>query len=115
MSELTKHPSSNITPAPKTDGNPEGKGVSGLLRDWSASEPRGVVAKPGRQVLAEFFTSMLVLSANFRYQPAVGRANYLYWIRDNWSLSLIAPEEWSDERRAAFAGTCVLQDDMTWT
>jgi hypothetical protein len=44
-----------------------------------------------------------------------GRSNYLYWIAGRWSLSLIEPSEWSDERRAGFAGTCVLQPDMTWT
>ena len=101
--------------ARKADGNPEGKGLNGFLLDWHQSKPTGVVAKPPRQLLAEFFTSMLVLSAAFKYRPAVGTANYLYWINDEWSLSLIAPAEWSAERRAAFAGACVLQRDMTWT
>ena len=99
----------------KTDGNPEGKGVNGILSDWHQSEPRGLVAKPPRQILAEFFTSMLVLSARFNFRPTVGAKYYLYWINDEWSLSLIAPDEWSVERRAGFAGTCVLQRDMTWT
>lgn len=99
----------------KTDGNPEGKGSSGLLADWERSEPRGVVAKPQRQVLAELFTSMLVLSASFRYRPAVGAPNFLYYIDDHWSLSLIAPDEWSAERQAGFVGTCTLETDMTWT
>ncbi len=103
------------TLAHKTDGNPEGKGLNGFLLDVYRSEPRGVVAKPQRQVLAELFTSMLVLSASFKFRPAVGVSNYLYWIDDGWSLSLIAPDEWSAERRAAFVGTCVLQRDMTWT
>ena len=102
-------------PVPKTDGNPEGKGVSGFLDDWRAAAPRGVVAKPQRQVLAELFTSMLVLSAAFKYRPVPGRSNYLYWIDGQWTLSLIAPYEWSDTRRAGFAATCVLQRDMTWT
>ena len=62
--------------APKTGGNPEGKGLSGLLRDWQLSQPRGVVAKPRRQLLVEFFTSMLVLSAKFKYRPVVGKPNY---------------------------------------
>jgi hypothetical protein len=101
--------------ARKADGNPEGKGLNGFLLDWYQSAPTGVVAKPRRQLLAEFFTSMLVLSAAFKYRPAVGTANYLYWINDEWSLSLIAPAEWSAQRRAACAGTCVLQRDMTWT
>jgi len=96
-------------------GNPDGKGSNGFLLDWYRSEPRGVVAKPQRQVLAEFFTSMLVLSAKFKYKPAIGAENYLYLAGDEWLLSLIHPEEWSDERRAGFVGTCVLQRDMTWT
>ena len=99
----------------KQDGNPEGKGENGFLLDWYRSTPRGVVAKPRRQILAEFFTSMLVLSARFKYKPAVGVTNYLYWVNGEWSLSLIAPAEWSDERRAGYAGACVLHPDMTWT
>ena len=105
----------NRLPAAKSDGNPEGKGVHGFLSDWRATEPRGVVAKPGRQVLAELFTSLLVLSASFKYRPVPGHSNYLYWVDGQWSLSLIAPHEWSDKRRAGFAGTCVLQGDMTWS
>ena len=99
----------------KPDGNPDGKGLNGFLLDWYQSAPRGIVAKPQRQVLAEFFTSMLVLSAAFKYRPAVGTENYLYWVDGEWSLSLISPAEWSAERRSGFAGTCVLQRDMTWT
>jgi hypothetical protein len=95
--------------------NPDGKGLNGFLLDWYLSEPRGVVAKPHRQVLAEFFTSMLVLSARFKYKPAVGTENYLYLNGDDWELSLIAPQEWTAERQAGFVGTCILQRDMTWT
>ena len=96
-------------------GNPDGKGLNGFLLDWYLSEPRGVVAKPHRQVLAEFFTSMLVLSARFKYKPSIGTENYLYLIDDDWELSLIAPHEWSTERQDGFVGTCILQRDMTWT
>jgi len=115
MSKLKPYKARDFTIARKADGNPEGKGHSGFLLDWYQSEPRGVVVKPQRQVLAEFFTSMLVLSAAFKYKPVVGVPNYLYWINDEWSLSLIAPDEWSEIRRAGYAGTCVLQHDMTWT
>jgi hypothetical protein len=115
MSKLTPYKSREITRPRKTDGNPEGKGVNGFLLDWHESEPRGLVVKPERQVLAEFFTSMLVLSAQFKYKPVVGVSNYLYWIDGQWSLSLIGPDEWSDERQQGFVGTCVLQHDMTWT
>jgi len=95
--------------------NVDGKGVNGFMLDWCLSEPRGVVAKPQRQVLAEYFTSMLVLSADFKYKPSIGVANYLYLVDGEWQLSLIAPQEWSDERREGFVGTCELQRDMTWT
>ena len=115
MNDLKRFESGNSAIARKADGNPEGKGLNGFLLDWYQSEPRGVVAKPRRQVLAELFTSMLVLSATFKYRPVVGAANYLYWINGEWCLSLIAPDEWSQERRAGFAGACVLQRDMTWT
>ncbi len=115
MGELKQIESSNTAVTRKADGNPEGKGLNGFLLDWHQSEPRGVVAKPRRQILAEFFTSMLILSAQFKYKPAIGTVNHLYWINDEWSLSLIAPDQWSGKRRAAYAGTCVLQRDMTWT
>ena len=95
--------------------NPDGKGANGFMLDWYRSEPRGVVAKPRRQVLAEFFTSMLVLSSKFKYKPAEGVSNYLYLVGEDWVLSLISPGEWSEERRQGFVGTCILQSDMTWT
>ncbi len=99
----------------KTDGNPEGKGVSSLMSDWHATEPRGIVAKPQRQLLGELFVSMLVLSASFKYRPVPGNLNYLYWIDEQLSLSLIAPQEWSQYHRDHFVGMCVLNRDMTWS
>jgi hypothetical protein len=95
--------------------HPDGKGLNGFLLDWYRSEPRGVVAKPERQVLAEYFTSMLVLSAHFKYKPAPGVPNYLYLVDGEWMLSLIAPEQWTEARRQGFVGTGMLHHDMTWT
>ncbi len=114
MNELTKKDGheSALTVKPV---NLDGKGVNGFMLDWYQTEPRAVVAKPRQQILAEFFTSMLILSAQFKYKPAVSIDNYLYWIDGAWSLSLIAPEQWSKKRQAGFVGTCVLQTDMTWT
>ncbi len=112
MSNLKTYDASALTTG---GGNPDGKGTNGFMLDWYRSEPRGVVAKSQRQVLAEYFTSMLVLSASFKYKPAIGVVNFLYVIDGQWSLSLIGPEQWSDERRAGFVGTCILQHDMTWT
>ncbi|MEM7430729.1 MAG: DUF2452 domain-containing protein [Pseudomonadota bacterium] len=112
-----RHDKNSMLPdvARKGDGNPEGKGLNGFLLDWNQSRPVGVVAKPSRQVLAEYFTSMLVLSAGFKFRPAIGVEYYLYWVDEQWSLSLIAPYEWSKERQNGYAGACVLQEDMTWT
>lgn len=115
MSNLTHHRSGDSAVAERAGVHPEGKGLNGFLLDWYRSEPRGVAAKPRRQVLAEFFTSMLVLSANFRYRPVIGVPNYLYLVNGEWALSLIAPDEWTEEKRAGFAGMCTLQRDMTWT
>lgn len=113
MGDLTKKTSNSI--AEKAAVNTDGKGLNGFMLDWYATTPRDVVVKPQRQVLSEFFTSMLVLSANFKYKPVVGVSNFLYLIDDQWSLSLISPNEWSEERRAGYVGRCELQSDMTWT
>lgn len=113
MGDLTKKTDNSV--AEHAAVNTDGKGLNGFMLDWYATTPRDVVVKPQRQVLSEFFTSMLVLSASFKYKPVAGVSNYLYLIHDEWSLSLIAPDEWSDERRAGFVGRCELQRDMTWT
>ena len=98
MNDLTPKSQRQSALAVEPPGNPDGKGLNGFMLDWYRTEPRGLVAKPRRQVLAEFFTSMLVLSAGFKYKPAVGVENYLYWVDDGWNLSLIAPDQWSGER-----------------
>lgn len=115
MGKLKNYEAGARNIAAKAPGNPEGKGLNGFLLDWHRTEPRGVVVKPQRQVLAEFFTSMLILSASFKYKPAVNIPNYLYFVDDQWRLSLIAPDEWSDRHRRGFVGTCILHADMTWT
>ena len=115
MGKVKRYQASTRSVAVKAAGNPEGKGLNGFLLDWYRTEPRGVVVKPQRQVLAEFFTSMLILSARFKYKPAVDIPNYLYFVDDGWRLSLIAPDEWSERHRQGFVGTCVLHADMTWT
>ena len=84
MGELKHFESGNSPVVRKTDGNPEGKGHNGFLLDWYQSEPRGVVAKPRRQLLAEFFTSMLVLSAAFKFRP-VARYGQLSLL-DQWRV-----------------------------
>lgn len=95
--------------------NPQGKGHVGLLLDWDYSRPRGTIVKTASRLLADYFTSMLVLSATFKFKPVVGQQYHLYWMDTQWSLSLIAPSEWSEARRNSYVGNCELHPDMTWT
>jgi hypothetical protein len=95
--------------------NPQGKGHVGLLLDWEYTRPRGAIVKTASQLLADYFTSMLILSAAFKFKPVVGQQYYLYWMDTQWSLSLIAPSEWSEARRKRYVGKCELHSDMTWT
>jgi hypothetical protein len=96
--------------------NPQGKGQIGFLLDWAYSSPRTVVAKRVPQLLADYFTSLLVLSAAFKFKPVFGKDYYLYTDGDGWSLSLVSPDEWNDDaRRRAFVGKCVLHADSTWS
>ncbi|MEO0996555.1 MAG: DUF2452 domain-containing protein [Pseudomonadota bacterium] len=101
---------------PTAPANPQGKGQVGFLVDWHYSTPRGVVAKSRHGILADYFTSLLVLSAAFKFKPVYGKPYYLYWRGERWELSLLAPGDWRDAgRQDAFAGTCVLHDDTTWS
>jgi len=96
--------------------NPQGKGQVGFLHDWAYSSPRGVAAKRAPQLLADYFTSLLVLSSAFKFKPVFGKDYYLYADLDGWSLSLISPDEWNNEaKRQAYVGKCVLHDDATWS
>ena len=95
--------------------NPQGKGLVPVMQDLHAVLPHNVASKPAVQILADYFTSMLVLSARFRFRPVVGQEYFLYRVDGDWSLSLIRPEEWTDARRAAYVGRCELHTDMTWT
>lgn len=88
----------------------------GFLRDWDYSAPRGVMAKPEPQVLADYFTSLLVLSAKFKFEPTFGKDYFLYHEENEWKLSLISPEEWNKAKKfESFVGTCVLHEDSTWS
>ena len=96
--------------------SPQGKGQVGFLQDWHYSSPRGVTAKPSGRVLADYFTSILILSADFKFKPVFEKDYYLYRDEPRWVLSLISPEDWdTPEKWAAFVGTCVLHADSTWS
>jgi hypothetical protein len=96
--------------------NPQGKGQVGFLTDWVESSPRAFVAKQPARLLADYFTSLLVLSAEFRFKPVPGQTYHLYRVDREWQLSLISPEEWrNNEKSAGYVGACELHDDATWS
>ena len=95
--------------------NPQGKGGVPVLDAWRGAQPARVRAKPPRQILADYFTTLLVLSAEFRFRPVVGQPYHLYLRDSGWRLSLIAPAEWRDKAPGPCLGRCELQPDMTWT
>ena len=66
MGKLKHVEFNNLAIPRKTNGNPESKDLSGFLLDWYKSEPRGLVAKPQRQLLAEFFTAKRFLPASIK-------------------------------------------------
>ncbi|MEM1189661.1 MAG: DUF2452 domain-containing protein [Pseudomonadota bacterium] len=103
-----------MTRNPHKNPNPQGKGVVPVLADWQATRPLAIQEKAPDVLLRDWFTSALVLSADFQFRPVSGQSYYLYHRRDGWRLSLIAPQEWSSERSGTCLGRCELRDDMTW-
>tara|TARA_B100000767_G_scaffold273278_1_gene302968 strand:- start:3438 stop:4046 length:609 start_codon:yes stop_codon:yes gene_type:complete len=100
-------------------GNPQGKGVVPLLAAWDALSPSRIEIKSAEQILSQYFTSLLVLSAEFHFKPVPQQDYYLYWKNaasgTQWRLSLIEPEKLGDLCLGQFVGRCHLQSDMTWT
>lgn len=97
-----------------TTANPQGKGLVPGLDAWRGAQPAGVEAKPARRILSDYFTSLLVLSAECAFKPCPGVEYYLYLAGQRWQLSLIAPVEWGQRAPGACLGQCQLRTDMTW-
>jgi len=103
-----------MTRNPHKNPNPQGKGLVSVLADWQQTRPRELREKTPAVLLRDWFTSALVLSASFRFRPAVGQAYYLYSRNGDWRLSLVAPGEWGERKAGACLGRCELRPDMTW-
>lgn len=100
--------------------NPQGKGVVPVLAAWEAYRPQHIAPKNAQRIISEYFTSLLVLSAEFSFRPVAGQHYYLYWRassrrRTPLLLSLIEPESVGAERLGLPMGQCQLQPDMTWS
>ena len=94
--------------------NPQGKGLVPLLRDWAALSPRVAARKSPAEFLRDYCISSLVLAAKFGFKPVIGKTYFLYALESGWTLSLIAPHEWSDGKSNDFFASCRIRPDMTW-
>ena len=99
----------------KPTGNPQGKGLVPALEQWRSTQPAQVRARTPQQVLGDYFVTLLVLSAEFRFKPAPAVDYFLYFKGGQWQLSLIRPEEWGERSPGTCLGRCELLPDMTWT
>jgi hypothetical protein len=99
----------------QTKANPQGKGLVPVVNLWHTFQPVTIEKKSTGQLFAEYFTSLLILSAEFRFKPVQGAIYFLYLKEQGWMLSLIEPERWSREQRGEYFGSCQLQEDMTWS
>lgn len=102
------------TPAIKNP-NPQGKGLTPILNDWQYFRPAQPQQKNAEQLFADYFTSILILSAHFRFKPVINQHYYLYFKHPDWNLSLIEPERWGENAPGVCLGQCQLHPDMTWS
>lgn len=86
-----------------------------MLTHWGDTRPQAVHAKAPAELLFDWFASVLVLSAQFRFKPALGQVYYLYARDGSWQLSLVGPREWGEKDMGDCLGTCELRADMTWS
>ena len=102
-------PSKDITAA-----NPQGKASIKLLNDLNSFRSNQAKPKEVPEWLADYFTSLLVLSASFSFKPVFNRPYYLYLDKQQWKLSLIEPSAWNDCPYIYFA-ECCMHEDSSWT
>ncbi len=96
-------------------GNPQGKGVVGVVDDLQAYMPLQVQAKSSHQWLADYFTSTVVLSAKYGFKPIMGKDYFLYFKNNEWKLSLIEPHAWTSHKSGIYFAKCILHKDMSWS
>lgn len=104
----------NLIPNTHKNPNPQGKGCVPVLQDWGALRPRLPEKKSAKDILTDYCLSALVLAAKFRFRPVPGKPYFLYSDEQEWSLSLIEPQEWGDAMPGEFVAKCCLRADMTW-
>lgn len=99
--------------------NPQGKANLPLLSDlqmWrsNAALPANMPRRTPRTVVVDYLTALLVLSAEFKFRPVLGKKYHLYFRDKQWQLSLVAPAEWRPTRQANYLAACRLRPDASW-
>ena len=97
--------------------NPQGKGGSLVLATLNEQRAGGMTVPPKQidQVSTELFTSLFVLESEFKFKPVPDKRYFLYRKPAHFLLALTPPRMMSEAVAVRFIGTCVLQNDMTWT
>ena len=99
----------------KPQGNPQGKGAMPLLAAWDKLSPSKVEVKSADQILSQYFTSLLILSAEFHFKPVPHQDYYLYENAGDPQLTMISPDEWAGPSPY---GACLAKvrqlGDLTW-
>lgn len=97
-----------------TQPNPQGKASLALLDDLHQHRSYRAKAKPAPEWLADYFTSIFVLSASFQFKPVMNTPYYLYLDNHQWKLSLIEPQAWDNCPYTYFA-KCQMHEDRSWS
>lgn len=97
-----------------TIANPQGKASLAILSDLQNFSPVNVKRKDIPRWLTDFFTSILVLNAQFNFKPVVNKEYYIYFHEGQWKLSLIEPQAWKTCPYDFFA-SCQLHEDKSWS
>ena len=85
-----------------------------ILDAWRGAQPGAVTVKNAETILRDYFTTLLVLSAEFSFKPVPDTPYYLFFVDGQWQLSLVSPDEWGLRAPGPCLGRCLLQPDMTW-
>ncbi|MFT4519964.1 MAG: hypothetical protein ACI9JM_002364 [Halioglobus sp.] len=94
--------------------NPQGKGLVPVLQDWTDMQPTVQGSRTATEFLRDYAISSLVLAAEFRFKPVLGKTYFLYSTESGWKLSLVAPQEWGQKPIGDFLARCHLRSDMIW-
>jgi hypothetical protein len=97
--------------------NPQGKGLTIVLRDLLAHQEGGFRPRPKslEELSDELFTALFVLHSDCKFLVAPGQTAYLYRLDGRYKMLMLAPEDWAVSPPGDFWATCHLNSDMSWS